>query len=354
METTQPEPHAAQPPPSRGRRVPRAVRLGAAAVAALAMIATLVVTGIEQRSTAATGYQAVLGERQLRLMAPANPGGGWDQTARAMQTALSGVVGRSEVYNVGGAGGTIGLPQFVRHAGEPNELMVTGSIMVGAILTNGSDSSLEDVDMLARLTTEYLAVVVPANSEIETMAQLGDAMVQDVGAVSIAGGSAGGVEQVLAGLIAQDVGADPSEVSYVAHSGGGEALTTILSGRATAGISGISEIAPYIADGSVRALAVSSPEPLTIPEGVPTLRESGIDVELQNWRGVAAPLGISDEAHAALVAMLDEMRATETWQQILADRGWGDAYLTGDELELFVDDEQARTAQVLEQIGLVG
>lgn len=352
METAQHESGDEQAPPGRGR-IPRPVRLGIGVAAALAMIAGLVVSGIEQRSSAATGYQAVLGERQLRIMAPANPGGGWDQTSRAVQTALGEVIGRSEVYNVGGAGGTIGLPQFVRHAGEPNELMVTGSIMVGAILTNGSESSLEDVDMLARLTTEYLAVVVPADSEIETMEQLGEAMAADVGAVSIAGGSAGGVEQVLAGLIAQDVGADPSAVSYVAHSGGGEALTTILSGRATAGISGISEIAPYIDDGSVRALAVSSPELLDIPEGVPTLRDSGIDVELQNWRGIAAPLGITDEEHAALVAMLDEMRATDAWQQILADRGWGDAYLTGDELERFVDDEQATTAEVLEQIGLV-
>lgn len=342
--------------PAQGaRRAPRRrTRLVLGAIACAAMIAALVATGVQQRSNAATGYQAVLGEQQLRIMAPANPGGGWDQTARAVQTSLADVVGRTEVYNVGGAGGTIGLPQFVRNEGEPTELMVTGSIMVGAILTNGADRSLEDVDMLARLTTEYLAVVVPADSDIETMEQLGEAMAEDVGGVSIAGGSAGGVEQVLAGLIAADVGADPSEVSYVAHSGGGEALTTILSGRSTAGISGISEIAPYIADGSVRALAVSSPEPLAIPEGVPTLRDSGIDVELQNWRGIAAPLGITPEAHDALVAMLDEMRATETWQGILADRGWGDAYLTGDELEAFVDDEQATTAEVLEQIGLVG
>lgn len=343
---------ASETEPAKGRGSTRA-RIAIGAIAAVAMIATLFVTGLEDESNATSGYRSALGDRQLRIMAPANPGGGWDQTSRAVQASLADIVGRSEVYNVGGAGGTIGLPQFVRHAGEANELMVTGAIMVGAILTNGSKATLEDVDMLARLSTEYLVVAVPADSKVQTMEQLGEAMAADVGSVSIAGGSAGGVEQVLAGLIAKDVGADASQVSYVAHSGGGEALTTILSGRATAGISGISEIAPYIADGTMRALAVSSPNKLASLPEAPTLKESGINVELQNWRGIAAPRGLDPAERAALVQMLDEMKNSATWKQILDDRGWEDAYLTGPELEKFVDTEQSTTAQVLQQIGLV-
>ncbi|MFA4841434.1 MAG: hypothetical protein WC580_06985, partial [Agrococcus sp.] len=148
-------------PAGQRKRMPRGVGLAIGAVASIAMIAALVVTGLEQRSSAANAYEAALGGRQLSIMAPANPGGGWDQTSRAVQASLADIVGRSEVYNVGGAGGTIGLPQFVRHSGEANELMVTGAIMVGAILTNESEASLEDVDMLARLTTEYLVIAVP-------------------------------------------------------------------------------------------------------------------------------------------------------------------------------------------------
>lgn len=328
-------------------------RLMAGGVAAVAMIVALAVTGIADGSRSASALDDALGGRQLRIMAPAEPGGGWDQTSRAVQTALGDIVGRTEVYNVGGAGGTIGLPQFVRHTGEANELMVTGAIMVGAILTNGSETTLDDVDMLARLTTEYLVIAVPADSEIQSMEQLADAMREDVGSVSIAGGSAGGVEQVLTGLIAQDVGADPREASYVAHSGGGEALTTMLSGRSTAGISGISELAPYIADGSMRALAVSSPERVDNLPDVPTLRESGVDVELQNWRGIAAPKGLTESERGALITMLDEMHDSDAWQQILSDRGWEDAYLTGPELREFIRTDQETTEQVLEQIGLV-
>jgi len=323
------------------------------AVLAVAVIAVLVATNIARSSAPASAIQAALNGQQLRIMAPANPGGGWDQTSRALQTALGPIAGRSEVYNVGGAGGTPGLAQFVQHEGDASQLMTTGAIMIGAVITNQSPYSLEDTTLLARLTTEYLVLVVPADSDIDTLEDFAALMKEDVGAQSISGGSAGGVEQILAGMFAQAVGADPAEVSYVAHSGGGEALTTLLSGRSTAGVSGISEIAPYIADGSVRALAVSSPERVeNLPE-VPTFIEQGVDVELQNWRGVVAPPGISDADRTALIDLLTEMHGTEDWQDIVATRGWGDEFLTGDEFAEFVTAQEKTIREVLTQIGLV-
>jgi putative tricarboxylic transport membrane protein len=296
--------------------------------------------------------QDVLGGEQLRIMAPAAPGGGWDQTSREMQAALREVVGRTEVYNVAGAGGTIGLSQFVRFAGDPTELMTTGLIMVGAVQANGSPHSLADTTPLARLTTDYQVIVVAADSPLTDTAGLVDAMRADLPAVSISGGSAGGAEQILAGLLAKAVGADPSQVSYVAHSGGGEALTTLLSGRSTIGISGVSEIQAQIEAGTVRALAVSSPERLPALPDVPTLRDAGLDVELQNWRGVVAPAGISPEQEQALEGLLVDMTRTAQWQDALARRGWGDALLAGPEFEQFVRAEQDRVSQVLAEIGL--
>ncbi|MBC7761066.1 MAG: tripartite tricarboxylate transporter substrate binding protein [Candidatus Saccharibacteria bacterium] len=334
--------------PTPGRRGLIGVSLLAAAI-----VAALIATDVARSSAPATAIQAALGGQQLRIMAPANPGGGWDQTSRAIQMALGDISGRSEVSNVGGAGGTPGLAQFVQHEGDASQLMTTGAIMVGAIITNDSPYSLADATLLARLTTEYLVIVVPAESEIETLADLSQLLAADVGAQSISGGSAGGVEQILAGMYAQAVGADPAEVSYVAHSGGGEALTTLLSARSTAGISGISEIAPYIADGSVRALAVSSPERVeNLPE-VPTFIEQGVPVELQNWRGIAAPPGISADDKQALVDMLTEMHGSAEWQEIVATRGWGDEFLTGDEFDEFVRSQEDVIREVLVDIGLV-
>ena len=338
--------------PCKGSSRPRG-GLVAASVLALAVVAALVGTDIARSSAPTSAIQAALGGKQLRIMAPANPGGGWDQTSRALQVALGDIAGRSEVYNVGGAGGTPGLAQFVQHEGDASQLMTTGAIMVGAIITNDSPYSLDDTTLLARLTTEYLVLVVPSSSEITTLDELTELMAEDVGAQSISGGSAGGVEQILAGMYAKAIGADPAEVSYVAHSGGGEALTTLLSARSTAGISGISEIAPYLADGSVRALAVSSPERVSNLADVPTFIEQGVPVELQNWRGIAAPPGISADDKAALVALLMEMHGTAQWQEIVATRGWGDEFLTGDEFDEFVAQQVEDIREVLADIGLV-
>ncbi len=319
-------------------------------VAVLLTGAVIVAAPAEQRHGSPVAQ--VLGDRQLRLMAPAAPGGGWDQTAREMQSSLQDSVGRTEVYNVTGAGGTIGLSQFVRYQGDPAQLLVTGLIMVGAVKANDSPGSLDDTTPLVRLTTDAEVIAVPKDSPIQSLSDLTTRMRGDLRAVSIAGGSAGGAEHILAGLIAQAVGADPGQLSYVAHSGGGELLSTALSGRATVAISGVSELEPQITSGQMRALAVSSAQRAPTLPDVPTLHESGLDVELDNWRGVVAPKGISADQERALEQALLEMTRSPKWREALAEEGWGDATLGGPEFETFLRAEQDRVSDVLGKIGL--
>ncbi|TDC88994.1 tripartite tricarboxylate transporter substrate binding protein [Saccharopolyspora aridisoli] len=319
-------------------------------VAVLLTGAVIVAAPAEQRHGSPVAQ--VLGDRQLRLMAPAAPGGGWDQTAREMQSSLQDSVGRTEVYNVTGAGGTIGLSQFVRFQGDPAQLLVTGLIMVGAVKANDSPVSLDDTTPLVRLTTDAEVIAVPKDSPIQSLSDLTTRMRGDLRAVSIAGGSAGGAEHILAGLIAQAVGADPGQLSYVAHSGGGELLSTALSGRATVAISGVSELEPQITSGQMRALAVSSAQRAPTLPDVPTLEERGLDVELDNWRGVVAPKGISADQERALEQALLEMTRSPKWREALAEEGWGDATLGGPEFETFLRAEQDRVSDVLGKIGL--
>ncbi|WP_328478194.1 tripartite tricarboxylate transporter substrate binding protein [Actinoplanes sp. NBC_00393] len=299
-----------------------------------------------------SGSTDFLDGRQLRLMAPAAPGGGWDQTSREMQSALRDLTGRTEVYNVAGAGGTIGLSQFARYQGDPTQLMVMGLIMVGAIESNDSPVDLDSTTPIARLTTDYEVVVVPADSDVQNLADLVARMKADLGAVSFAGGSAGGVEQILAGLIADAIGADPGGVNYVAHSGGGEALSTLLSGRATAGVSGVSELEGQIEAGTVRPIAVSSADRLPALPDVPTLTEAGVDVELANWRGVVAPAGISAADEQALEDLVVDMTRTEAWKETLQRRGWGDATLAGPEFETYLQTERETVTDVLVKMGI--
>ena len=324
-------------------------RSGPYAAAGLVAVLLIATTLAGRGGQADAGF---LQGRQLRLMAPAAPGGGWDQTAREMQAALRETAGRTEVYNVAGAGGTIGLSQFARHDGDPTQVMVFGLVMVGAIESDDAPVRLDRTTPLARLTTDYEILVVPADSPIRDVSQLTDRMRADLPSVSFSGGSAGGVEQILTGLVAGAIGADPAKVNYVAHSGGGEALATLLSGRATAGISGVSEMMSQVKAGTVRPLAVSSAARLPALPDVPTLREAGVDVELSNWRGVVAPEGISAADEAELEKLITDMTASEPWRQTLEDRGWGDATLAGPEFERFLDEEQRRVADVLTKMGL--
>ena len=289
------------------------------------------------------------------IVAPAAPGGGWDQTARSMQEALQseGISGNVQVTNVPGAGGTIGLAQFVNQStGNPNALIVGGYVMVGAILTNASPVTLEQVTPIARLTGEAVVVVVPAASDLQSMDDLVAKLKADPGSVSWAGGSAGGADHITAGLIAKTVGVDPTAVNYIAYSGGGEALAALLGGQVTVGISGYSEFAPQIVAGELRLLAVSSDERIPGVDA-PTLREAGIDMALQNWRMVAAAPGITDEQKAAITADIEKMVNSETWKKTLETKGWVDTYLAGDEFVAQLAADTAATEAILKDIGLV-
>jgi putative tricarboxylic transport membrane protein len=291
----------------------------------------------------------------LEIVVPAAPGGGWDQTGRAMQNALqqAGLASGIQVVNIPGAGGTIGLAQFVSgKEGQGNALMVGGLVMLGAILTNDSPVTLEQVTPMARLTGEYEAIVVPASSEIQTLDDLLAQFKEDPQSVSWGGGSAGGTDHMLVGLIAKAVGVAPDGINYVPFSGGGEALASILGGHVTAGVSGYQEFAGQIETGDLRALAISSAERL---EGVdiPTLKEQGVDVELTNWRAVFAPPGISDEDKQALADAVAQMVESEPWRKTLEERAWLDLYLPPDEFAEFLGEDTQQVETVLKDIGLV-
>ncbi|MGL6210840.1 MAG: Bug family tripartite tricarboxylate transporter substrate binding protein [Paracoccaceae bacterium] len=289
------------------------------------------------------------------IMAPAAPGGGWDSTARTMQEVMQaeGISGSVQVQNVPGAGGTVGLAQFASTAsGDAGQLIVGGYVMVGAILTNESPVSLADVTPIARLTGEAVAIAVSASSPIQTIGELVDAMKADPGAVSWAGGSAGGVDHITVGLLAKAAGVDPTKVNYVAFSGGGEALAAILGNQVTAGVSGVGEFLPQVEAGTMRILAVSTAEKWAGTDA-PTLVESGYAVDVMNWRMVAAAPGLSDEQKATVAADIDKLVNSAGWKSALETKGWANTYLAGADFDAQLAKEIEATTAVLKDIGLV-
>jgi putative tricarboxylic transport membrane protein len=312
-------------------------------------------SGIVAAGILAAGVASASAQMELKLMAPAAPGGGWDQTARAMQQVLaSAKLAKSvQVINVPGAGGTVGIAQFVNGAkGDGNQLMVNGFVMVGALILNKSPVGLDQVTPIARLTEETQVMVVPANSPIKTAEDLAKLVKADVAKVTFAGGSAGGVDHIMAALFVAAAGAEAAKANYIPFSGGGESLAAILGGKVTAGISGYGEYEGQIKAGKLRAIGVTSPQRLPGVD-VPTFKEQGIDLVLTNWRSVVAPPGITPEQKKALADVIDKMVKSAEWKDVLKQKGWDDAYMPADAFATFLKQEQARVDAVLKSVGLV-
>lgn len=295
-------------------------------------------------------------QSRLSIMAPADPGGGWDETARALQQAIrQEKLGKgAEVYNVPGAGGTLGLSQLVsKQRGKDDQLMVMGLVMLGAVEANRSAVGLDKVTPIAGLTQEDEVIVVPAKSRYRSLADLVADLKKDPASVAWGGGSAGGTDQLLVGQLTKTVGGDPAKAKYVAHSGGGEALTAILSGSVDAGVSGVSEFADQVKAGKLRALAVSGEQALDVGgTQVKTIKDQGVDVVLTNWRGIVAPPGLTDQQRKDVVGFVEQLRATPAWQANMKRFGWTPLTKSGDEFSAFLRSEQERVKTLAAELKL--
>lgn len=315
-------------------------------------VVVVAIAGLAFTNAAASGGETSA-RNKLVLMAPAAPGGGWDGFAREAQQAMKsiGAVNNVQVTNIPGAGGTIGLSQFVQMTGRHDMLMATGGVMVGAVELADSETTLKDVELIARLADDYAVLVVPAKSEIKTLDEFIERWKENPGATSIAGGSLGSIDHLLTGLVAQKVGIDPAATNYIAYSGGGEALTSMLAGTTVGGMSGYNEVADQIEVGTLRALAISSEEPLPGVD-VPTFIEQGVDATMANWRGFAAAPGITDADREEFENIVTEFHDSEQWQSALTRNNWTDNFMIGDEFSDFVDNEVTVTAQIIKGLGL--
>jgi putative tricarboxylic transport membrane protein len=327
------------------------------ALAAVAAIGALALAGCSTPAPT-TEPDETVAITDLNVIVPADPGGGWDQTGRALADTLTGegLVDSAGVTNIPGAGGTVGLASLATES-DPHTLMMMGLVMVGAVETNASANRIEDNTPIARLTEEALVIVVPEASPYDTLEDLVDDVVENGQDVTITGGSAGGADHILVGLLLGEAGLSPDEITeklnYIPNSGGGEAVTLLLGNNVSAGISGVGEFVEHIEAGTMRALAVSSETPVDSLPDTPTIIDEGYDVSLTNWRGVIAPPGISEADRAALIDLVTELHDSAAWTAVLEEKGWADAFLAGDEFDSFLEGDITNVVQTLKDIGLI-
>lgn len=273
----------------------------------------------------------------LRIVIPANPGGGWDQTGRALGAALTaaGAADQVEYENIGGKGGTIGLARYAeKYGSDPNTLLMGGMVMVGAVALQKPAVDMTHIQPLARLTSDYLVAAVAANSPLKTSKDLADAMRADLRAVPVAGGSAGGVDHIFAGVLARAAKANPEGLVYKPFAGGSEVVDAVVSGAATLGLSGYSEFSDAIAAGKLRPIGVSARRSMF---GVPALREQGLDAVMANWRGVFTGKGVPAARAAEITAAIEAATHHESWQRTLKQNRWEPSWLTGKDLAEFME-----------------
>ena len=304
---------------------------------------------------AAAGALPAQAAANIKMMVPANPGGGWDTTGRALGKALqdAGAATAVTFENKGGAAGAIGLAQFVNGSkGDANAMMVMGAVMLGGIITGKPPVSLSQATPIARLTSEYNVFVLPESSPLKTMKDVVEQMKKDPGSVKWGGGSRGSTEHIAAAMLAREVGVDAAKINYVPFRGGGEATAAILGGNVTIGGSGYSEFQQYIESGKMKAIAVTSATRLK-GVNVPTLKEQGINVEIGNWRGVYGAPGITPEQRKALTDMVVKATKSKAWAEALEKNGWTPALMAGADFEKFVDDEFASLRAIMVKSGMI-
>ncbi|MEU2429722.1 MULTISPECIES: tripartite tricarboxylate transporter substrate binding protein [unclassified Streptomyces] len=290
----------------------------------------------------------------LRFMVPNTPGGGYDITARtaAKNAEDAGLTHNIEVFNLPGAGGTVGLARLVGEHGNGRLAMSMGLGVVGAVHTNKSPKTLADTTPIARLTEEQDIVVVAKDSPYRTIQDLLAAWKENPGKLPVGGGSSpGGPDHLAPMLMAQAAGIAPKSVNYVPFDGGGELLASILGNKVAFGVSGVGEYLDQIESGELRLLAVTGAQ--RVPGlDAPTLREAGLDTDFTNWRGIVAPPGLSDAERDKLVGLVEKLHDSKQWRDSMKKNGWSDAFLTGEAFGDFLDGQDRRVDSVLKELGL--
>ncbi|MBQ0867896.1 Bug family tripartite tricarboxylate transporter substrate binding protein [Streptomyces smyrnaeus] len=317
------------------------------------LAAAVVVLLVPPLITSGSGATSGTNIPGLRFMVPNTPGGGYDITARtaAKNAEDAGLNHNIEVFNLPGAGGTVGLSRLVNERGNGKLTMSMGLGVVGAVHTNHAPSTLADATPVARLTEEPDIVVVAKNSKYKTFQQLLADWKKHPRSMPVGGGSSpGGPDHLAPMLMARAAGIKTKSVNYVPFDGGGELLASVLGGKVKFGVSGLGEYRDQIKSGELRLLAVTGPERVKGFDA-PTLKESGVDVSFTNWRGMMAPPGLTDAERDKLIHFMSELRRSKEWRESLRKNGWDDAWLPGDKYGRFLKSENERVDSVLKELG---
>lgn len=297
-------------------------------------------------------YKDVKALKNIDWTVPANPGG-YSLTSNAISDTLKAEGLLSEYTSTfkPGAGGSVGLAAFQEIKGKPEAALVVGIALTGGMYSNKSPLNLLSSTPIAKVLREYDAIVVPASSKYRTLNQLMDDLKAKPNGVAIAGGSKGGIDHQVIGLLAQNAGIDPTKLNYVVFSGGPEVITSVMSNSTQVGISGSSEFAAFVASGKLRVLGVSSAKSLTGFKGK-TFVSQGYDLVYGNWRGIMAPADISAADRLNFIKVIDIMHISPSWKAQLVKNNWDNEFAAGSAFKAFLEKHIPEINAVMKGLGI--
>lgn len=332
---------------------PRTKRLSKLALAGAAVAVSGLVASCSAfqapSEDAAQNYPA----EPVTLTAPAEPGSGWDTTARALAETIQKedlIETPLPVQNRTGATGCVWHQAMVNdYTSDPYQIAVTSTPIMSNYLRGDCDLTYKDVKMIATIFVETYILVVPADSQYKSAEDLLAAVEANPQSVPIA---ASGDDQLPFALLVQAAGGDPSAINFIEYEGGGEQITAMLNGDVDAALAGVSEFRGQLEAGDLRGLAVLKDERLTGSLGnVPTAPELGYDVTLANWRGVYGPPQMPESAVTYWEDKLGQAMQTPTWKDFAEVNQWEPLYLTGQEMQDYLANANAKIRQGLAQTG---
>lgn len=296
-------------------------------------------------------------QRAIELVAGTPPGGGQDRPARALIAALE-TSGQIDVpltlTNIPGRGGGNAWDYLAQHPGDPHVLAINSPpIITNRIL---GISTFDDTALtpLANLYTECIAFLVNAESTITDGTGLLERL-HDTAGLPIAMATAlGNTNHMALGQLVRHAGGNPRALNLQVFDSALDAVACVMTGHAeVAAVTAVSAV-KELARGTLRALAVSSPQRLHgLYERTPTWIEQGVACVIGTWRGVIGTRGLDAGQIAWWNRALRAATATSAWNEELQHHYWSDSYADSKATTAMLDHERAIFGKLLRELGLL-
>lgn len=324
---------------TRDRRGTSARKSAALAAGAALASLTLILSGCGQKAQP-PGEAGDYPSGPVTVSAPAEPGSGWDTTARAITESLQ----KEKIVSTplpvqnrpGGTGCTWMTSMMEQEKGKDDQIAVT-SLASQTMKARGlCEYGPQDTTLIATLYVEDFMVVTPADSDIASVEDLVKALKDDPQKVTVA---AAGDDTLPFALFAKEAGVSPADINFVNYDGGGEQTTAMLNGDAKVAIAGMSEFRSVLESGDIKPLVTFADAPLAAPfDSVPTAVDSGYDVTLSNWRGVYGPAEMPQAAVDFWAGALKDMSESASWKDTLEKNQWAPEFRTGEDAQQYVEE----------------